>query len=62
MASSRLPSLFDLTQEDAQLLLAAQSHIGSKAVDTKMSNYVYKRRQDGVLRDLLSIVDLVLTQ
>lgn len=56
MASSRLPSLFDLTQEDAQLLLAAQSHIGSKAVDTKMSNYVYKRRQDGERPALTSTV------
>lgn len=47
MSATRHPSVFDLTQEDAALLLAAQAHIGGKAVDTKMSNYVYKRRADG---------------
>lgn len=30
------------------MLLAAQSHIGNKNADHRMSQYVYKRRQDGI--------------
>lgn len=41
-------SLFDLTQEDAQLLLAAQAHIGAKNLQVHHEPYVYSTRQDGV--------------
>lgn len=40
--------LFDLTAEDAQLLLAAQVHIGAKNVQVHNEPYVYKTRPDGV--------------
>ncbi|CAG85591.2 DEHA2B14564p [Debaryomyces hansenii CBS767] len=39
-----LPGSFDLTPEDAKLLLAANVHLGSKNVQP----YVYKTRPDGV--------------
>lgn len=41
-------SMFDLTAEDAQLLLAAQAHLGSKNVQVHNEPYVYKTRPDGV--------------
>jgi len=40
--------LFDLTQEDAQLLLAAQAHLGSKNVQVHNEPYVFKTRPDGI--------------
>ncbi|KAA8917213.1 hypothetical protein TRICI_000606 [Trichomonascus ciferrii] len=40
--------LFDLTQEDIQLLLAAEAHLGSKNVQVHNEPYVYKTRPDGV--------------
>ena len=45
--SSKLPSILSVTEEDIQLLLAAQCHIGTKNCDKKMEPYVWKRRQDG---------------
>ncbi|KAF7724122.1 structural constituent of ribosome [Apophysomyces ossiformis] len=45
---SRLPAILSATEEDIQLLLAAQCHIGSKNVTKNMVPYVYKRRADGV--------------
>jgi len=39
---------FDLTEGDAQLLLAAQAHIGSKNVQTHQEPYVAALRPDGV--------------
>ncbi|OLL25976.1 40S ribosomal protein S0 [Neolecta irregularis DAH-3] len=48
MASSKLPSIFNASQEDIQMLLAANCHIGAKNLETRNSAYVYKRRQDGV--------------
>ena len=45
--SSKLPSVLSATDEEIQLLLAAQSHIGSKNVDKQMLPYVWKRRSDG---------------
>jgi small subunit ribosomal protein SAe len=48
MASTKLPACMQLTEQDAQLLLAAQCHIGSKNVNTQMTTYVWKRRTDGV--------------
>ncbi|SCV00077.1 LAMI_0G02740g1_1 [Lachancea mirantina] len=43
-----LPATFDLTPEDAQLLLAANSHLGSKNVQVHQEGYVFKTRPDGV--------------
>lgn len=43
-----LPASFDLTAEDAKLLLAANVHLGSKNVIVHNKPYVYKTRPDGV--------------
>ncbi|CAH6719206.1 40S ribosomal protein S0 [[Candida] jaroonii] len=43
-----LPASFDLTPEDAKLLLAANVHLGSKNVQVHNKPYVYKTRPDGV--------------
>ena len=45
--SSKLPSVLSATDEEIQLLLSAQSHIGSKNCDKQMLSYVWKRRSDG---------------
>jgi hypothetical protein len=45
--SSKLPSILSATEEDIQLLLAAQCHLGTKNCDKKMEPYVWKRRTDG---------------
>lgn len=45
---SRLPSILNASEEDIQLLLSAQSHIGTKNADINMLPYVYKRRPDGI--------------
>ncbi|KAI8344463.1 ribosomal protein S2, flavodoxin-like domain-containing protein [Chlamydoabsidia padenii] len=45
---SRVPAVLNATEEDIQLLLSAQCHIGAKNVNTRMTPYVYKRRADGV--------------
>jgi len=45
---SPLPSILNPTEEDIQLLLSAQCHIGTKNVDINMLPYVYKRRADGI--------------
>ncbi|CAO3631717.1 unnamed protein product [Cunninghamella blakesleeana] len=45
---SRVPAILNPTEEDIQLLLSAQCHIGAKNVNTRMTPYVYKRRADGV--------------
>jgi len=46
--SSKLPSILSATEEDIQLLLAAQCHVGTKNCDKQMEPYVWKRRQDGI--------------
>jgi len=46
--SSKLPSVLSATEEDIQLLLAAQCHIGVKNCDKHMEPYVWKRRPDGI--------------
>ncbi|ODQ79906.1 hypothetical protein BABINDRAFT_62311 [Babjeviella inositovora NRRL Y-12698] len=43
-----LPASFDLTPEDAKLLLAANVHLGAKNVQVHQEPYVYKTRPDGV--------------
>ena len=45
---SRLPAALQATEEDIQLLLSAQTHIGAKNCEIKMSNYVWKARADGI--------------
>jgi small subunit ribosomal protein SAe len=45
---SRVPACFQPTEDDLKMLIAAQSHIGSKNCDSKMIPYVYKRRIDGI--------------
>ncbi|KAK9466716.1 ribosomal protein S2, flavodoxin-like domain-containing protein [Lipomyces arxii] len=43
-----VPEAFNPTQQDIELLLAAQCHLGSKNLQTHMEPYVYKTRTDGV--------------
>lgn len=45
---SRLPAALQPTDEDMQMLLAAQVHMGTKNVVKPMEPYVYNRRNDGV--------------
>jgi small subunit ribosomal protein SAe len=45
--NTKLPSILNLTESDAQLFLAAQCHIGTKNLESKMEGYVWKRRSDG---------------
>ncbi|KZT52277.1 hypothetical protein CALCODRAFT_487275, partial [Calocera cornea HHB12733] len=45
---SKLPSALSATDEDLQMMLAAQAHIGSKNCDKQMAPYVWKRRVDGI--------------
>jgi len=46
--SKRQPSALAATEEDMQLLLSAQCHIGTKNCDKQMLPYVWKRRADGI--------------
>lgn len=46
--ASNLPSVLSVTEEEIQLLLAAQCHIGTKNCDKQMEPYVWKRRNDGI--------------
>jgi len=46
--SSKLPSVLSATDEEIQLLLAAQCHIGTKNCEKHMEPYVWKRRSDGI--------------
>lgn len=41
-------NMFPLTESDAQLLLAAQAHLGAKNVQVRNEPYLYKKRADGV--------------
>ncbi|RCI04778.1 structural constituent of ribosome [Rhizopus stolonifer] len=45
---SRVPSVLSPTEEDIQLLLSAQCHIGAKNANTRMAPYIHKRRADGI--------------
>lgn len=47
MAADKLPQALCATEDDIQLLLAAQCHLGTKNCDKTMEPYVYKRRADG---------------
>lgn len=48
--SSKLPAALQASEEDIQLLLSAQCHLGTKNCDKTMEPYVWKRRADGELR------------
>ncbi|KAF3343471.1 hypothetical protein VD0002_g6449 [Verticillium dahliae] len=48
MAPANLPSVFNATSQDIEMLLAAQAHIGSKNMQVHMEPYLWKTRQDGV--------------
>jgi small subunit ribosomal protein SAe len=44
---SNVPAVLNATEEDIQLLLSAQCHIGAKNANVRMNPYIYKRRADG---------------
>ncbi|KAH0536288.1 structural constituent of ribosome [Glutinoglossum americanum] len=48
MAPSNLPPIFNATSQDIEMLLAAQSHIGSKNLQVHMEPYLWKTRPDGL--------------
>lgn len=45
--ASKYPAALNPTEEDIQLLLSAQAHLGTKNCDKQMEPYVWKRRADG---------------
>lgn len=59
--ASKLPSVLSATEEEIQLLLAAQCHIGTKNCDKQMAPYVWKRRADGACNYRLRNPDFCLT-
>ena len=48
MAPANLPSIFNATSQDIEMLLAAQCHLGSKNLQVHMEPYLWKTRVDGV--------------
>ncbi|TVY53724.1 40S ribosomal protein S0 [Lachnellula suecica] len=48
MAPSQLPPIFNATSQDIEMLLAAQSHLGSKNLQVHMEPYLWKTRPDGI--------------
>ena len=48
MAAKNLPAAFNATSQDIEMLLAAQTHIGSKNMQVHMEPYLWKTRQDGI--------------
>jgi small subunit ribosomal protein SAe len=48
MAPSNLPAIFNPTQQDIEMLLAAQCHLGSKNLQVHMEPYLWKTRPDGI--------------
>lgn len=47
MSADKSPPSLAATEEDIQLLLAAQCHLGAKNCDKTMLPYIWKRRADG---------------
>jgi len=45
---SKVPAILAPSDQDMKMLLAAQSHLGSKNAESKMKPYIWKCRQDGV--------------
>jgi hypothetical protein len=48
MAPSNLPAIFNPSQQDIEMLLAAQCHLGAKNLQVHMEPYLWKTRPDGV--------------
>ncbi|TQS39078.1 hypothetical protein Golomagni_00401 [Golovinomyces magnicellulatus] len=48
MAPSVLPTIFNATSQDIEMLLAAQCHLGSKNLQVHMDGYLWKTRPDGI--------------
>jgi len=48
MAPSNLPPVFNATNQDVEMLLAAHCHLGAKNLQVHMEPYLWKRRPDGV--------------
>ncbi|KAG6015830.1 structural constituent of ribosome [Claviceps pusilla] len=48
MAPSNLPPVLNATTQDIEMLLAAQTHVGSKNLQVHMEPYLWKTRADGV--------------
>lgn len=48
MAPASLPSIFNATSQDIEMLIAANCHLGSKNLQTHMQQYLWKSRADGV--------------
>ncbi|KAJ1304700.1 hypothetical protein OPQ81_005839 [Rhizoctonia solani] len=46
--ASKYPAALNPTEEDIQLFLSAQCHLGTKNCDKQMEPYVWKRRADGI--------------
>ncbi|KAI8985914.1 ribosomal protein S2, flavodoxin-like domain-containing protein [Pilobolus umbonatus] len=45
---SRIPAILNPTEEDIQLMLAADVHLGAKNANVRMNPYIFKRRADGI--------------
>lgn len=44
MAPTSLPSVFNATSQDIEMLLSAQAHLGSKNIQVHMNPYLWKTR------------------
>jgi small subunit ribosomal protein SAe len=44
------PRALSQREQDIQMMLAADVHLGTKNCDFQMERYVYKRRSDGTIR------------
>jgi small subunit ribosomal protein SAe len=47
-APSDLPVAFAPTSQDVEMLLSAQTHLGSKNLQVHMEPYLWKTRPDGI--------------
>lgn len=43
-----LPAVLKAKDEDVQMMLVAQVHIGTQNLENKMTEYIWRRRQDGI--------------
>jgi small subunit ribosomal protein SAe len=48
MAPQNLPAAFNATNQDVEMMLAAQTHLGSKNLQVHMEPYLWKTRPDGI--------------
>ena len=47
-AFSSLPAVLQPKEEDIQMMLSAGVHTGTRNSDSQMSDYIWRRRNDGV--------------